>query len=82
MECILNTEKRTGCSSVLVIEDNFKKELIQGHFSSLIYEKQKELYMYENAYANLGDKTSFNADYIESLISGLKVELMELMKFI
>ena len=81
MECI-NTEKRTGCSSVLVIEDNFQKELIQGHFSSLIYEKQKELCMYENAYADLGDKTSFNADYIESLIYVLRAELKDLMKFI
>ena len=82
MECIINTEKRMACTSILDSEDNFQKELIQGHFSSLIYEKQKELCIYENAYADLGDKTSFNADYIESLICVLKAELKDLMKFI
>ncbi|MFX0008965.1 MAG: hypothetical protein ACFE9R_01510 [Candidatus Hermodarchaeota archaeon] len=82
MGCILNTEKKTICSSVLAIEDNFQKDLIQGHFSSLIYEKQMELRMYENAYSALDDTTSFNAEYIESLIYVLKSELKDLMKFI
>ena len=82
MECIINNEKRMACSSVLTLDDNFQRELIQGHFSSLIYEKQKELCMYENAYSALDDKTSFNADYIESLIYVLKAELKDLMKII
>ena len=82
MGCIINTDKRTVCSSVLAIEDNFQKELIQGHFSSLIYKKQTELWMYENAYSALNNKTSFNAEYIESLIYVLKSELKDLMKFI
>lgn len=81
MECIINIEKKIACNS-LDSEDNFQKELIRGHFSSLIIEKQKELCMYENAYADLEDKTSFNAEYIDSLIYVLKAELKDLMKFI
>ena len=50
----------------------FWKEFAQGYFEVEEMKKQKELKEYIEAYDNIEDKNSFNAQYLETLIYNLK----------
>ena len=81
MECVINSTK--GANNVLFVKSNedFKRELTQGYFNALIHEKQVELNQYLNAYNELEEKDTFKADYLDSLIYLLNLEIKELQKY-
>jgi hypothetical protein len=82
VECIINDLKSISSVSIFKSNEEFKRELAHGHFNALIHEKQLELNQYLNAYNELSDKDSFNADYIATLVFSLNSEVKELQKLI
>lgn len=57
--------------------NEFLKELAEGYLEVEISKKKELLKEYSKAYDNLQDKDSFNAQYLETLISVLRDELKD-----
>jgi len=53
----------------------FARELAQGYFEAEVMEKKGRLNEYVEAYREIEDKDSFNAQYLKTLIDNLKSEL-------
>jgi hypothetical protein len=57
--------------------NEFVEELRKGYYYWEIEKKIKQLTDYINAYNEIQNKTSFNAQYLKTLIDILKVEIIE-----
>ena len=57
--------------------NEFAEELKQGYLYWELEKKKQQLFDYINAYQDIEDKDSFNAQYLETLIDGLKAEIID-----
>jgi hypothetical protein len=57
--------------------NEFAEELKQGYLYWELEKKQQQLSEYINAYQEIEDKDSFNAQYLETLIDLLKSEIID-----
>ncbi len=71
-----NVEKET----VKRRENEFLSEFAQGLFWVEIDQKEEQLKEFIEAFENLDDKDSFNGQYLEVLIDGLKSDIIEKKK--
>lgn len=78
MDIVVKYTENIRKSEILITEKEFISEFAKGYLDLEINEKENQLYDYLKAYNNLKDKDSFNAQYLEILISVLKKEVQEL----
>jgi len=78
MEIVVKYTENVRKDEISMTEKEFISEFAKGYLDLDIIEKENQLHDYLEAYDNLRDKDSFNAQYLENLISVLKKEVQEL----
>jgi len=77
---LVNEVSSFGEKFVLSSKSEFIFEFARGYFEAEIIEKETQLNEYLNAYNAIREKDSFNRQYIETLMSLLKSEIIGIQK--
>lgn len=63
-----------------VREATFKDEVAKGYFWAELEEKRERYSEFKDEYEHMDDKTSYKAQYLETLMTNLKAEMEDLQK--
>ena len=77
MQAIVQKKRENEVKISNIEYNEFVEELRKGYFYWEIEKKKQQLTDYINAYNEIQNKASFNAQYLKTLIDILKVEIIE-----